>query len=102
MVPLAFRSKGHHRELATALQRSTAAFEPRLSHAERVRGSTNKHSASSCNGQGRCGDVASAPQPVAPPAPRGANAASNGRRLKLTVVRRIWAGQAFTPDWPMI
>ena len=45
MVPHARRSQGRHRELAAALQCRAAAFEPRLSHAERVRRSTNKRSA---------------------------------------------------------
>ena len=48
----------------------------------------SKRSVPSCNGPGRCGMGASAPRPVAQPAPRGANAASKGRRLKLAVVRR--------------
>ena len=48
--------KSYRRELASALQRRAAAFEPWLSHAE-------------CNGPGLCGIWASAPQPVAPPAP---------------------------------
>src|SRR5262249_19836595 len=49
-------------------------------------------SAPSGNGPGRCGMWAFAPRPVAPTAPRGARAASKGRRLKLAVVRRIGAG----------
>jgi hypothetical protein len=53
------------------------------------RGSTGNHSVPSGNGPGRCGAWAIAPWPVAQPAPRGAHAASKGRRLKLTVVRRI-------------
>jgi Integrase core domain len=53
-------------------QRGTSAFEPRLSHAERVRGS---HATG----------------------PAGTSAASKGSRLKLTVVRRIWAGHQHTP-----
>jgi hypothetical protein len=44
-------------------------------------------------GQGRCGVWASAPWPVAQTAPRGAQPASKGSRLKLAVVRRIEAGQ---------
>ncbi len=47
------------------IERSSPAFEPRLSHAERVRGSTSKRSFPSCNGPGRCGTGASAPRPVA-------------------------------------
>ena len=48
--------------------------------------------AASSNGPGRCGMWASAPWPVAPPAPQGANAGKKGRRLKLAVVRRNEAG----------
>ena len=44
-----------------------------------------------CNGPGRRGIWASAPRLVAQPSP-WTNAASEGSRLKLTVVRRIWAG----------
>jgi hypothetical protein len=47
---------------------------------------------SSCNGPGRCGIEASAPRPVAQSAPQGQHGASKGRRLKLTVVRKIRAG----------
>src|SRR6185312_14423567 len=93
MVSFACRSESDHRDVAAALQRGAAAFEPRLSHAERVPGSTGKRSVPSCNGPGRCGMWASAPWPVAPPAPRGAHAENKGARLKLTVVRRNGAGQ---------
>ena len=44
-------------------------------------------------GRGACGTWAFASRPVAPPASREANAANRGRRLKLAVVRRNWAGQ---------
>src|SRR5689334_7133699 len=89
MVSFARRGEGDHRDVAAPLQRGASAFESRLSDAERVRGSTQKRSVPSGNGPGRCGF---APRPVAQPAPRGAHAASNGSRLKLTVVRRIRAG----------
>src|ERR1700733_15605959 len=92
MVSFARRGEGDHRDLAAALQRGAPAFQPRLSHAERVRGSTGKRSVPSGNGPRRCGVWAFAPWPVAQPAPRGAHAARNGGRLKLTVVRRIGAG----------
>jgi putative transposase len=39
---------------------------------------SRKRSDASCNGPGRCGVGASAPQPVAPPAPPGANAQAMG------------------------
>src|SRR5579872_2507939 len=98
MVPLACRSEGDYRELATALQRGAPAFEARLSDAERIRGATDQRSAWQSNGPGRCGTWAFAPRPVAPPASREANAANRGRRLKLAVVRRNWAGQGFRHD----
>src|SRR6266498_5131178 len=44
------RSAPDHRTLAPPLQRSPPAFEPRLSHAERVRVTTSKRSFPSCNG----------------------------------------------------
>jgi hypothetical protein len=62
---------------------------PGISHTERVRGSTSKRSASSGNGPGRCGIGAFAPRPVAPTALRGNIEQTKGRRLKLTVVRKI-------------
>src|SRR5271168_5313347 len=89
---LACRGKDHHRNLAAALQCGGSTFEPRLPYAKRVRGSPSKRSVSHGNGPGRCGIGAFAPRPVAPTAPRGANAAIKGGRLKLTVVRKNWAG----------
>src|SRR6185437_5721516 len=100
MVPLACRSEGDYRELAAALQRGAPAFEARLSDAERIRGATDQRSAWQSNGPGRCGTWAFAPRPVAPPASREANAANNGRRLKLAVVRRNWAGQLHLAKQP--
>jgi hypothetical protein len=50
---------------------------------------------------GRCGMWASAPCPVAQPAPQGAHAGSPGARLKLAVVRRIRAGHCVVRIvWP--
>src|SRR5262245_53842986 len=97
MVSFTRRGEGDHRDLEATLQQRATAFEPRLSHAERVRGSTDKRSARSCNGPGRCGVWASAPWPVAQPAPQGAHAGSKGSRLKLTVVRTNRAGQSRKP-----
>jgi len=88
-----FRSRAEAKVIIETWRRGAPAFQPRLSHAERVRGSTGKRSVPSGNGPGRCGVWAFAPWPVAQPAPRGAHAASKGGRLKLTVVRRIGAGQ---------
>jgi hypothetical protein len=87
------RAEGVNRKMAAALQRDSSTFEPGLSHAERVRGSSSKASAPSCNGPGRCGVWglrAPARCSIAPP---GTNAASRDSRLKLTVVRRNRAGQ---------
>ena len=96
-----FRSRAEAKvvieSVATALQRSASAFEPRLPHAERVRGPAGQRSAPSSNGPGRCGIWASAPWPVAPPAPQGAHAGNKGRRLKIAVVRRNEAGQSLSP-----
>jgi hypothetical protein len=82
------------RRMAATLQRGTSAFEPRLSHAERVRGSRNKASAPPCNGPGRYGIWGLRAPARCSTVPAGTNAASKGGRLKLTVVRRTWAGQA--------
>ena len=78
------------------LQRGASAFEPRLSHAERVRGSRSKTSAPSCNGPGRCGIWGLRAPARCSTVPAGTNAASKGSRLKLTVVRRNRAGQGVT------
>ena len=74
MVSFACGGEGDHRDLAAPLQRGASTLEPRLSHTERVRGSTVKRSVPSCNGPGRCGVRAFAPWPVAQPAPQGAHA----------------------------
>ena len=66
---------------------------------ERVRGWTSKRSTPSSNGPGRL-IWASAPWPVAPTAPQGARAATQGVRLKPTVVRRIGAGHLYSPKGP--
>src|SRR4029077_9778027 len=101
MVSFARRGKGSDRRMAATLQRGTPAFEPRLSHAERVRGSRSNSSAPSCNGPGRCGIRGLRAPARCSTVPAGTNAASKGSRLKLTVVRRIWAGHSgfrSTPD----
>src|ERR1700735_2190013 len=55
MVSFACGGEGDHRDLAAPLQRGASTLEPRLSHAERVRGSTAKSRVPSCTGPGRCG-----------------------------------------------
>ena len=91
-----FRSRAEAKvlieDMAAALQRGASAFEPRLSHAERVRGSRNKASAPPCNGPGRCGIWGLRAPARCTTVPAGTNAASKGGRLKLTVVRRNRAG----------
>ena len=95
MVSFARRGEGSDRRMAATLQRGTSAFEPRLSHAERVRGSRNKASAPPCNGPGRY-SIWGLRAPVrCSTDPVGTNAASKGGRPKLTVVRRTWAGQGW-------
>ena len=64
-----FRSRAEAKVIIETWRR-----EPRLSHAERVRGTTAKSSVPSCNGPGRCGVRAFPPWPVAQPAPQGAHA----------------------------
>src|SRR5919198_5146493 len=98
MVSFTRRGEGDHRSMAAALQRSASAFEPRLSHAERVRGARNKHSAPSGNGPGRCGTWGLRVPARCSTVPSGTKAASEGSRLKLAVVRRIRAGQ-FAETW---
>jgi Transposase and inactivated derivatives len=63
--------QGSDRRMAATLQRGTPAFEPRLSHAERVRGSRSKASAPHATGRDAAVYGASAPRPVAQPSPRG-------------------------------
>ena len=92
MVSFARRGEGSDRRMAATLQRGTSAFEPRLSRAERVRGSRNKASAPPCNGPGRYGIWGLRAPARCSTVPAGTNAASKGARLKLTVVRRTWAG----------
>jgi len=93
MVSHARRSKSYHRELASALQRRAAAFEPWLPHAERICSSANKNPAPrQATGRGAAVFGASTPRPVAPPAHIG-HMQQMGAVLKLAVVRRIWAGQ---------
>ena len=98
MVSFARRSEGTDRRMATPLQRGAPSFEPRLSHAQRVRDSRSKTSAPSCNGPGRCGMSGLRAPARCSTVPSGTNAASRGSRLKLTVVRRIRAGQPCPGD----
>src|SRR5512139_2969947 len=93
MVSFARRSEGTDRRMATPLQRGAPSFEPRLPHAQRVRDSRSKTSAPSCNGPGRCGTPGLRAPARCSTVPSGTNAAIRGSRLKLTVVRRIRAGQ---------
>ena len=57
MVPVALRGEDHHRDMAQALQRGAAAFEPRLFDAGRVRREAQgeRRSTRAGNGPGRCG-----------------------------------------------
>ena len=79
---------------ARSRRRGASAFEPRLSHAQRVRGTRSKASAPSGNGPGRCGTWGLRVPPRCATVPPGTNAASEGSRLKLTVVRRNEAGHS--------
>ena len=77
MVPLAGRGEGGDRELAAALQRGAAAFEPRLSHAGRVRGEDReaRRSVAAGNGAERCGMWGLRAPPRCTTAPQGATKA---------------------------
>ena len=96
MVPLARSSQGRHRGLAPALQRGSAALQPRLFDARRVRreARTDQRSARFRNGPGRCATWG-------PRAPARCKTVLEGTiegtgdasSLQLTVVRRIKAGQ---------
>src|SRR5579872_1780651 len=84
MVPLAGRGESRDRELAAALQRSAAPFEPLLSDAGGIRGRTGETSAPPCNGPGRCGIWGlRAPARCITALP---GARTRSRRLNLTVV----------------
>ena len=98
MVSFARRSEGTDRRMATPLQRGAPSFEPRLSRAQRVRDSRSKTSAPLCNGPGRCGKSGLRAPARCSTVSSGTNAASRGSRLKLTVVRRIEAGQPCPGD----
>ena len=89
-----FRSRAEAKVVIEIWRRRAPAFEPRLSHAERVRRRTGERSDPSCNGPGRCGVWAFAARPVAQQASPEANVGNRGRRLKLTLVRRIRAGHS--------
>jgi hypothetical protein len=100
MVPQSGRGKGGHRLVARTLQHRPAAFEPRLSHATRLRGEMPKRTSSvrACNGPGRCGTGLRAPNRRTTAPERAKRNQWEGWLLKLRVVRRTWAGQ---PRWPM-
>ena len=89
-----FRSRAEAKVLIEEWRRPSTryVFQPRLSRAERVRGSRNKASAPPCNGPGRYGIWGLRAPARCSTVPAGTNAASKGGRLKLTVVRRTWAG----------
>ena len=96
MVPVTRRSEGADRSVAATLQHGAAAFEPRLSHAGRVRGEDREARRSSRPGDGadRCGTWGLRAPPRRTTVPQGAYQGSNrGGRLKLNVVRRNRAGQ---------
>ena len=88
--------EGHHRGMVPPLQRSASAFEHRLSHAKRIRGSSSKTSAPQAMGWDAAVDGAPR-RPVAEPPRRGTTAASEGSPLKLTVFQGIRADQV--PFW---
>jgi hypothetical protein len=94
MVSFAPRGEGADRKMAPPLQRSTPAFEPRLSHAGRICGSRSKTSAPSCNGPGRCGTWGLRAPARCSTVPSGTHAANQGSRLKLKLVRRNRAGHS--------
>src|SRR5262249_20142191 len=85
--------------MAAALQRGAAAFEPWLSHAGRVRGEGRdaRRNERPSDGAERCGTWGLRAPPRRTTASQGANQGSNrGGRLKLNVVRRIWAGHWYS------
>src|SRR5262245_27971665 len=86
--------------MAAALQRGAAAFEPWLSHAGRVRGEGRdaRRNERPSDGAERCGTWGLRAPPRRTTASQGANQGSNrGGRLKLNVVRRLWAGHKCGP-----
>jgi putative transposase len=89
-----FRSRTEAKVIIEAWRRhynDVRPFEPRLPHAERVRGASSKTSAPSGNGPRRCGTWGLRGPARCATVPSGTNAASEGTRLKLTVVRRFGA-----------
>src|SRR5207244_5070028 len=100
VVPFQSRSQGRHRKLAPALQQVAPAFEPRLSDTGGVLGEARRASLSvqAGNGPGRCGTWGLRAPARCITVPQGAiDAASEGSRLKLTVVRKNRAGQVILP-----
>ena len=90
-------AKVRDRELAAAFQRGAPAFEPRLPHAGRVRGEDRgaRRSVAAGNGSDRCGMWGLRAPTRCITVPQGASEGSNeGGVLKLSVVRRNWAGQS--------
>jgi len=73
MVPVTDRGEGADRSVAAALQHGASAFEPRLSHAGRVRREDReaRRSDPANDGADRCGVRASALRPVAQPSRKG-------------------------------
>ena len=100
-----FRSRTEAKVLIEAWRQhfndGAAAFEPRLSHAGRVRGEARgaRRSGRPCDGADRCGIWGLRAPPRRTTVPQGANERSNrGGRLKLNVVRRNRAGQSRRED----
>ena len=96
MVPLARRGQGRDRGLAPALQRGPAAFQPRLFDAGRVRRESQADQRSSRfrNGPGRCATRGlRAPARCSTVLEGTIEGTGDAGSLKLTVVRRIRAGQ---------
>ena len=75
MVPVADRGEGADRSVAEALQHGAAAFEPRLSHAGRVRGQARaaRRSGAPSDGADRCGIWGLRAPPRRITVPQGAN-----------------------------
>ena len=95
-----FRSRTEAKVLIEAWRQhfnnGAAAFEPRLSHAGRVRGQARaaRRDGRPRDGADRCGIWGLRAPPRRTTVPQGANESSNrGGRLKLNVVRRNRAGQ---------
>ena len=93
-----FRSRAEAKVMIEAwrrhYKRGAAPLEPRLPDAGRLRGEDQDRTPSGHDGAGRCGMWGLRGSPRRSTAPQGANRCSNrGSSLKLSVVRRIQAGQ---------